>query len=377
MPIRFLQVVLDDMSFFDSVVGRFEADDRLSVRNVLIVDNKDYQFQHIKKTEKVELLWNDRMVKDCLKKGDYDVVYLYTLIPSRWKLFKYIPSDKKIIWWAWGWDLYESFFGLKPLIEMNLYKQRTKEISLNKIDTNERLKGLVYSFLKPVYALKRRNALRRIDYFHPVLVEEYKLMCQRHPEFHAKLFFRPTPVREDRQFFEKERNGNVLLGNSSTMSNNHLDVWQYAKRAELNDQTFVIPLSYGDKDYGDMVQQTIGGECDKVRFLREMVEKSEYAEMTKTCSYAMFGVLRQQAMGNVNRCIRQGIKMFFFKDSMNYRFLKSIGVEVFAIEEIDSNSFQTPLTIEQQTNNNNALNDFIRYKNKIYDRLVSDSFELK
>lgn len=377
MAIRFLQVVLDDMSFFDTVVGRFESDNRLAVRNVLIVDKKDYQFQHIKKTEKVELLWNDQMVKDYFTKGDYDVVYLYTLIPSRWELFKYIPSDKKIIWWAWGWDLYDSFFGLKPLIEMDLFKQRTKEISLNKINTKERLKGLVYSFLKPIYALKRSNALRRIDYFHPVLVEEYKLMCQLHPEFQAKLFFRPTPFREQRQYFEKEINGNILLGNSATLSNNHLDVWQYVKKAELNNQTVVIPLSYGDKDYGDKVQQAIGRECDKARFLREMVEKREYAEITNNCSYAVFGVLRQQAMGNINQCIRQGIKVFLFKDSMNYRHLISIGVDVFAIEDIDSNSFQTPLTIEQQTNNNNALNDFIRYKNDIYNKLFSDSFELK
>lgn len=377
MAIIFLQVVLDDMSFFDSVVGRFEADDRLSVRNVLIVDKKNYQFQHIKKTEKVELLWNDRMVKDYFTKGDYDVVYLYTLIPSRWKLFKYIPSDKKVIWWAWGWDLYDSFFGLKPLIEMDLFKQKTKEISLNKVNIRERLKGLVYSFLKPVHTLKRRNVLQRIDYFHPVLVEEYKLMCQRHPEFHAKLFFRPTPIREDRQFFEKDKNGNILLGNSATLSNNHLDVWQYVKKADLNNQTVVIPLSYGDMDYGDKIQQTIGGECDKARFLREMIEKKEYVEITKSCSYAVFGVLRQQAMGNINQCILQGIKVFLFKDSMNYKYLKSIGADVFAIEDIDSNSFQTPLTIEQQRNNNNALNDFIRYKNDIYNKLVSDSFELK
>lgn len=377
MAIRFLQVILDDLSFFDAVVNRFESDNRLDVKNVLIVDKKDYQFQHIKNSEKVVLLWNDRMVKDYFTKGDYDVVYLYALIPSRWKLFKYIPSDKKIIWWAWGWDLYESFFGLKPLIEMDLLKRRTKEISLNKVNMRGRLRELVYLFLKPIYTLKRRDALRRIDYFQPVLVEEYKLMGQWYPDFHAKLFFRPTPLREQRQYFEKDINGNILLGNSATLSNNHLDVWQYVKKAKVINQTFVIPLSYGDKDYGEKVQQTIGKECDKARFLREMVDKNEYAEIIKTCSYAVFGVLRQQAMGNINRCIRQGIKIFLFKDSMNYKYLKSIGVEVFAIEDIDSNSFQTPLTIEQQKNNNNALDVFMRYKNDIYEIVVTNSFGIK
>lgn len=377
MAIRFLQVVLDDMSFFDSVVGRFESDNRLSVRNVLIVDKKDYKFQHIKKTEKVELLWSDRMVQDFFTKGDYDVVYLYTLIPSRWKLFRYIPSDKKIIWWAWGWDLYESFYGLKPLIGIELFKPETKRVLTNNVDIRNILKWLFFFFIKPVYNLKRKNVLRRIDYFHPVIVEEYKLMIKLHPEFHAKLFFRPTTTREQRQFSEKDKDGNILFGNSSTLSNNHLDVWHFINKVQLFNQTIVIPLSYGDMNYGDMVQQTIGEQCTKARFLREMVEIREYAEMTKTCSYAVFGVLRQQAMGTINRCIRQGVKIFLFKDSMNYKFLKSIGVEVFAIEDIDASSFQTPLTIEQQTKNYNALFDFIRYKNDIYDKLVSGSFELK
>lgn len=378
MPIRFLQVVLDDMSFFDAITPRFEADERLLVTNVIIVKEKDYKFKCIKNYEKVTVLWNKRMVCDFFKNGEYDVVYLYTLIPQHWDLIKYIPNDKKIIWWAWGWDLYDTFLGLEPLLKVDRFKPLTIDLTDERKSLKEIVKKLVYMFLWPINQMRRNKVLKRIDYFNPVFPIEHEMLRKSYPGFRADIFFRPTTISPPPEAVEKNPDGNVLFGNSSTLTNNHLDVWEYIKNATLcESQNLIIPLNYGDKNYGDAVQQVITKECPNAKFLREMIEKKDYWAMLRSCSYAVFGVLRQQAMGNINYCIRHGIKLFLFKDSMNYQFLKSMGVEVFAIEEIDSNSFKVPLSPEMQVNNNKALTDYILYKNNIYEKTVSSSFGLK
>lgn len=365
---------MDDMSFFDTVVGRFESDNRLSVRNILIVDREDYQYHHIKKTEKVTLLWNRQMVKEYLERGDYDVVYFYTLIPSRWELFKYIPKDKKIIWWAWGYDLYNRYYGLKPLLDIPLYKPLTVGLVRETGYLKQMVKIIVNCFLKPYYSFQRNSMLKRIDYFHPVFIDEYEMMRQQHEEFRAKVFFRPGSSIQNFSLSIKDPFGGILFGNSSTPTNNHLDVWEFIKGACKENYRVIIPLSYGDMSYGDKIQKVIEQEGNNVLILREMIEKKEYTEMIQSCSYAVFGMMRQQAMSNINHCMLYGIKVFLFKDSMNYKFLKSRGFEVFAIEDIDENSFHTPLTKEQQVRNIEALNDYVQYKNDIYETVVTDSF---
>ena len=150
MPIRFLQVVLDDMSFFDSITPRFEADERLLVTNVIIVKEKDYKFKCIKNHEKVTVLWNKRMVRDFFKKGEYDVVYLYTLIPQHWDLIKYIPKSKKIIWWAWGWDLYDTFLGLDPLLKVDRFKPLTIDLTDERKSLKEIVKNLYVDYIREI-----------------------------------------------------------------------------------------------------------------------------------------------------------------------------------------------------------------------------------
>lgn len=378
MPIRFLQVVLDDMSFFDATTMRLESDERLQVNNVIVVNERDYKFKCIKNYKKVTVLWNKRMVRNFFGKGEYDVVFLYTLIPQHWDLIKYIPKNKKIIWWAWGWDLYDTFLGLEPLLMIDRFKQHTIDLIGSKKDVKELFKKSIYIITKPINKARRNKALKRIDFFQPVLPIEYDMLRKFNSDFRAELFFRPIKVTQLPEAIEKKANGNILFGNSSTTTNNHLDVWEYIKRASLCDnQTLIIPLNYGDPTYGDIIQQVIETECPNANFLREMMEESEYLALMDSCSYAVFGVMRQQAMGNINRCIRRGMKLFLFRDSMNYQFLKSIGVKVFAIEDIDKMSFQEPLSLDMQMNNNRVLTDYFLYKNTVYDNVVENSFGLK
>ena len=71
-----------------------------------------------------------------------------------------------------------------------------------------------------------------------------------------------------------------------------------------------------------------------------------------SCSHAVYGTLRQQALGNIFNCFRTGVKVFLYRDSMNYlQFLKD-GFAVFAIEDMTSDDLSTPLSRAEAVRNN-------------------------
>jgi hypothetical protein len=39
---------------------------------------------------------------------------------------------------------------------------------------------------------------------------------------------------------------NILIGNSSSYSNNHLEVFEHLKTFDLEDKKLIVPLSYGN-----------------------------------------------------------------------------------------------------------------------------------
>ena len=66
-------------------------------------------------------------------------------------------------------------------------------------------------------------------------------------------------------------------------------------------------------------------------------------------------------------CLRQGSKVFFFKDSMVYKYLKNQGIKVFTIEDdLTQENIDTPLTIEEI-----KCNQKVYLNVRTYDEMIS------
>ncbi|MFV0599414.1 MAG: TDP-N-acetylfucosamine:lipid II N-acetylfucosaminyltransferase [Bacteroidales bacterium] len=371
--IRVLHVVRDD-KFFDGVIKIFESDNRLSNRSILIVPNDNYQFRFIKSIDKLELLWSKKQINKCFTLNNYDVVFFHSLTCSDWKLIRLIPKDKIIIWWAWGFDLYNSFYGMKPLIELDLLKEKTN-ILYEKVNSslNYKSKTIIKNlFLKRYFEYKRKQILKRIDYFQPVLNIEYKLM-QKHSSFRAKEFYylNSLPFSSD-IICNRLINGNILFGNSASYTNNHLDAWEYIKNSNIKDRKIIIPLNYGDMSYANEIKKQIKSTENTILFLDTFIPSNEYFKLIKDCSYAIYGIMRQQAMGNIYYCLNNGIKLFLYKESLVYKYLKDEGFFVFKIEDIDEYSFHTPLSKEEIQTNISISNADTKRRNDIYESLIQE-----
>ena len=356
--IRILHIIKDD-KFFDNVIKTFESDERLENRSVLIVKTHFYEFRLIKQTEKVELLWNKDMVRDCLQSSNYDAIFFHSLSADKYKIFRYIPKDKIVIWWCWGFEVYSRQHGMSQLIPIELYKPKTENI-LNEIGKKKQsfLKELIKRIvLRPYYEHLRKKVIERIDFFLPVIPLEYQLM-KNVKGFHAKEFYFPRRPHAHHINVEHTlpEDGGILIGNSTSPNNNHLDVWEDIQPYLGEHRLIIMPLNYNsDKVYADKIADMITSDKHQIEKIRSFMPREEYWKLIGNCSYAVFGAIRQHAMGNIHHCLRQGIKVFLYRNSLVYRYLKAYGYVVYAIEDIESNSFNTPLTVKELEQNAKAF----------------------
>lgn len=346
--LRFLHLVRDD-KFCDIILKAFDTDKRLINRGVLLVKTPDYKFSYIHQCDRIELLWNKNMIKKCFYSKEYDVVFIHGLTPGFYKVFRYIPKDKVVIWWSWGFDIYGGYMGTSPVLPIDKYKFQTALLQPEKGHSiKDKLRNVKY-WINNVTVYKRslRRIIPRIDYFCPVLHTEYKLM-QKIDGFRAKEFFIPKSfVFGLKGTTPCDNQGSILFGNSATYTNNHLDVWNDIYPYVPEGSTIIIPISYGIKPYAHLIKEKIRSDKFNIKYLENLIPRDEYFRLLGSCTYAVFGVIRQQAMGNIYQCLQNGTKVFLYKDSMVYKDLKEDGFIVYAIEDINQNSFQKALTEEE------------------------------
>lgn len=292
-------------------------------------------------------------------------------------LLRIIPKNKIVIWWAWGYDLYCNFFGMKPLIPIDLLKPISDRLSKqNILSFNNIFKEMISNyFIRFILSFCRKKVLKRIDYFQPVLSFEYHLM-QKHFFFRAKEFYYLNSLCFSSDYdCHRLKCGNILFGNSASFTNNHLDVWVYVKNSNIKDRKIIIPLNYGDMSYANEIKKQIKSTENTILFLDTFIPSNEYFKLIKECSYAIYGIMRQQAMGNIYYCLNNGIKLFLYKRSLVYKYLKDEGYIVFAIEDIDENSFQIPLTKEEIQNNISISNADSKRRNDIYESFIQEQLK--
>ena len=344
--------VTPDSKFFDGVFRLWRNDENFDNIAVSIVKNKDCRFTYIKDTAELKILWNKRMVKKYLQTEEYDVVFLHSLPAILYNYIRYVPKDKAIIWWGWGYDIYTVQKGLAPLIKIPLYKPLTKVFVRKENKLVRQLLSTIYLFVKnPLLGYRRKHAISRIDYYQPVLSVEYGMMGN-HDFFHAKEFYYKPGTRSYDSIQVKPSDGNILLGNSATPTNNHLDVLSVVRVCRQSCQRIIVPLSYGDQQYLKWLEPQI--QEPYVQPIYDYLPSEDYYRIIGSCSYAVFGIVRQQAMGNILYALNNGVKVFLYENSIAYKSLKMSGYVVFSIESMTKESLTIPLTYSEIEQNHKA-----------------------
>lgn len=221
----------------------------------------------------------------------------------------------------------------------------------------------------------QNKVLRRIDYFSPVIPIEYDLM-KKNPIFRARPFMlnfgpgsycpRPQKIKQKPQ--------NILIGNSLSYTNNHLDIFNHLNTVNINsERRYIIPINYGI-DYGKDTRILKNSfNTDQAIWLENFIPKDEYLAYFDYITHAIFGHIRQQAMGNINFCLEKGIKIYLYSDSLIYQQLKRLGYIVYNIEyDLTQNSLNEVLDEESSKVNYQLLCNSIKNRVEIANQEIKN-----
>jgi hypothetical protein len=311
-------------------------------------------------------------------------VVLHSL-PSHWlPLLHRLPPSVPVAWRGWGYEYYGTGTGaaphhlLAPLAPHGLLlpvtraavdryhhphqwelKRATRLLAARIVGRNR------YLYVKHRLRLgltgmltDEQRAMQRIDFFAPVVPEEFAAARRLHPWFTpreaalpydvaAKTADRPEPLPVvDRAGRSSSRAG-LLVGNSATPEGNHLDVLELLARHRCFDRfEIVVPLSYGQGWYRDAVIER-GRALLGDRFvpLVDFMPIDKYHQLLHSCTHAIMAHLRQQAAGNLQVLLMQGTRVALHPRNLLYTHARTRGHAVVSLEAVltDPERFASPV----------------------------------
>lgn len=365
-----LHLVFDGV-LFDQRYHAFEGMEGYENRYLLDVLGKNREVRYIKNTDKLIKAETLEEWRSIISNPEVDIIYLHGLWQSYLEAIDYIQKEVVVMWWCYGMDIYENVLRWPPLLPLKLYKPKTHWFCYRYMMGYHFIASELSFYLPKLYTLLVRlynrftdnrdkkliRLLARIDYAFTPLETELIELKKRHPYIKAKPF-KLRGVIEKEPIEIHKKTGSLLLEHSANISNNHLDILAAFKEKKLKTQgrDVYIPLSYGDKKLAERIKSEAKFEGANVHCLMETLPFNGYKEMLDGCTHAIFGMIRQSGLGNIYLCLRKGIKIFFFKDSILYKQFKADGYCVYSIEDdLNDVSVIEPLTREQAINNYNLF----------------------
>lgn len=249
----------------------------------------------------------------------------------------------------------------------------------------------IKDLLRPVYYIFRqdkleenifRTAFRRMDFLASAYEEEFELfknigLLEENSEF-LQFSYYPIDV-----IINKEANfvnsSNILLGNSATYTNNHLEIFEILENQDLENRQVVTILSYGNTKYASEIIK-IGNEKLKSSFrpITEFLTLTKYQELLQSCGIVIMNHYRQQGVGNIMNSLYIGAKVFLSEQSSLFHYLKRLGCSIFSIEsELVCRNEDTFRLLDQETKEKNRMIlESILSQEQVVHKLSSQLFPL-
>lgn len=357
-----LHIVIDD-KFIDMAYHTFEEAYPKSNR-FIILSNK-YKLKYIKNTPIEFVNWYTIFDKNFLKSlKEYDFVCLHWLDEIKLRLISKADPSVKFVWIGWGGDYYDI---ITEFDETKLFKDKTLEIYKKNQNENCELKKTSFrSKLKKIIRnlffknLEKKYIVNRINYFAPVLYEDYELVKKNISNFKPNFISWNYGTLEDDlvkglQDFIVNGN-NILIGNSSTYENNHIDVFDLISKLNLEGRKIICPLSYGDEKYKkDVIKEGYKIFGSNFVPINEFLNIDDYLNILKSCSVAIMGHIRQQALGNIVTMMNLGAKVFLDAKNPVYHFFKKQNAFIFTLEDLSEDLLNKKLSTNEINKNREIL----------------------
>lgn len=345
--------IINDEKFPDAAYTAFEL--AYPNQNEFIIFSKSKELTHLKLIKPRFLptyyLYSAYLIQKSIQA---DIVVFHSLHEGNLRILNALPKTIKTIWLGWGYDYYD-------LIDAPLLKEKTLNYQQSLSDRDPiKLKSIIKKIIVP--KVHKRKLINKIDIFSPVLYEDYLLVKQSIDNFTPKYVSWNYGTLEDdliRGFEGKSvHDNNILLGNSASLTNNHLDAFEILKKVNLNSRKVITPLSYGDPVYKNYIieqgKTTLGSAFTP---LIDFMPIDDYIKTVQSCPIVVMNHLRQQALGNIVIALYLGAKVFLNKENPIYQFFINLDAVIYDIESLGS-EMNSKLTQRQIDKNRQILQKY-------------------
>ena len=220
----------------------------------------EQDFYHFSTGEKVKYL-NPRASQTSVGDFDFSCLALYDIVIVNGLNLKlgYLNACKGLkVWSVWGTEVYCShYFHRNFFTGRSLYSRKTKRHLLN--TPRAIFQGLKSDARYIKNAAEKKKALSEYDVCLCIFEEEFELIKSRldlQQLLYWSLSVVPLESLVDVTTAPVALNGgNILLGNSATPENNHVDIIDLLVENSSENVKIICPLSYGNKEYAATISK--------------------------------------------------------------------------------------------------------------------------
>ena len=263
------------------------------------------------------------------KLNEADILVMYNLDLFKTHIVNGVDKRIKIVWRFFGTELYSR--------KLHLYlSPKSRSFFISRL-IKDWIKS-VFPFLFQEEKMFQR-AIRRSDAITGIFTEEFDYLTRywNHLPKFIPLSFDGMPFHKEIIDFESEypKTNTVVLGNSRSNYNNHLDILELVETCNLNKKINIkILFNYGTENaYTDKVREKTTG-IEKVTLIDSFMPPNDFISFYGSVAAFVNNSYRQLAIGNILVAVHKGVKIYLNKKNPTYTWLKKEGLYIYEIENL-------------------------------------------
>ena len=353
MQITCLHILPDDIKHVANIIKMFRCASPDCCRNeyIILKDNITEPNTTTISGTPVKLYPNNsQFISGKVSESKY--IFIHFLGKTQQEIVVKAPMNIIFIWVLWGWD----FYCCHPKIKNKLFEQETRKFINRNYNLFYDYNGIVARNLKIVPHLYRLylslrsfpenirqgrhylNAFNRINFI-SCFQEEFDYIKEvtntnaKGINFYFNSLNEYFPESID--FSQHSCGTNIILGNSATLENNHLDIFKSISLLPgINEKKILLPLTYGHTQYGQLVIENGQKLFNKnIIALTEFLPRNKYIEKLGSCNIMIMNHVRQQAIGNIITGLYLGMKVYINKKSPVFKLLYNKKIIFYTVQD--------------------------------------------
>nr|WP_068886787.1 TDP-N-acetylfucosamine:lipid II N-acetylfucosaminyltransferase [Pedobacter panaciterrae] len=374
-------LMIDDKFINDFII---DGEKTAPGNNIYIIDWPLEKVKHVKSDKAIFAPYGTELFLETVKNiSEGDKVFIHWASDAAINFVLKLPENIKIGLFFWGGDIVEipysmfkkTIYGPESFNYFSKYEERPK-VKWNPLKPKRLLRTLGNRYWnyaaneQGIYEI-RKAFFARLNYFVHWNIIDFQWVLDHYKtqaEF-VYFFYNFNPVPAPNTIPKHKKHISIMLGNSDTTPNNHFEILDVLKKFKNEAIKLVIPLNYGNKEYGDVIQKRatdIFGK-EKVVAIRDFMNRDAYYEVLDDVDIAVMNHYRIQAVGNVLALLYREKKVYMHERSSTYKLLSSNGVCLGNSANIENLSFQefiAPLSAQIKKENIENTNKLFRIDEK-------------